>query len=162
MPSTECKVINIFLDKDTGAPVVLLKDMHGDDILPIVIAPLEASMIAIELEGKKPVRPLTHDLIVNLLKAFGQELKSICIHDLRSNIYFATLNLDSSGTGLDVDCRPSDAIAIALRTGAPIYVKKKVFALAMGVDNIAGRMDKETLREVLEDIEIDDVGGKIM
>jgi uncharacterized protein len=162
MPRTECKVINIFLDKDTGAPVVLLKDMHGDDILPIVIAPLEASMIAIELEGKKPVRPLTHDLIVNLLKEFGQEVKSICIQDLRNNIYFATLNLDSNGTCLDIDCRPSDAIAIALRTGAPIYVKKKVFALAMGVDTMAGRMDKETLREVLEDIEIDDVGGKIM
>ena len=162
MPQTECKVVNIFLDKDTGAPVVLLKDMHSDDILPIVIAPLEASMIAIELEGKKPVRPLTHDLIVNLLGEFNHEVKSICIRDLKSNIYFATLNLVSNGSGMDVDCRPSDAIAIALRTGAPIYVKKKVFALAMGVENISGRMDKETLREVLEDIEIDDVGGKIM
>ncbi|HPA71038.1 MAG: bifunctional nuclease family protein [Spirochaetes bacterium] len=162
MTRTECKVVNIFLDKDTGAPVVLLKDLHGDDILPIVIAPLEASMIAIELEGKKPVRPLTHDLIVQLLKEFRHELKSISIHDLRNNIYFASLNLESGGTALDVDCRPSDAIAVALRTGAPIFVSRKVFALAMGPGNLAGKMDKETLREVLEDIEIDDVGGKIM
>jgi len=162
MPQTECRVVNIFLDKDTGAPVVLLKDVHGDDILPIVIAPLEASMIAIELEGKKPVRPLTHDLIVNLLREFKQEVKSICIHDLRNNIYYAALNLDSGGILMDVDCRPSDAIAIALRTRAPIYVKKKVFALAMGIENVAHGMDKDTLREVLEDIEIDDVGGKIM
>ncbi|MCX7678227.1 MAG: bifunctional nuclease family protein [Spirochaetes bacterium] len=158
---TECKVVNIFLDKETGAPVILLKDIASDDILPIVIAPLEASMIAIELEGKKPIRPLTHDLIVNILKELKYTVKSICIRDLKDNIYFATLNLESEDKSIDVDCRPSDAIAIALRTGSPIYVKKKVFALAMG-ENLTQKMDRETLKELLEDIDLDDVGGKIM
>ncbi len=162
MARTECRVVNLFLDKDTGTPVVLLKDMHGDDMLPIVIAPLEAGMIAIELEGEKPLRPLTHDLIINLLGEFKQDVKSICIHDLKNNIYYAALNLDSGGVFMDVDCRPSDAIAIALRAGAPIYVEKKVFALAMGIENAAHTMDRDTLKEVLESIEIDDVGGKIM
>jgi bifunctional DNase/RNase len=158
----ECKVLNIFLDKESGAPIVLLKDLASDDLLPIVIAPLEASMIAIELEGKKPIRPLMHDLIVNILKELRHEVKSICIRDLKNNIYYATLNLECDGVALEVDCRPSDAIAIALRTGSPIYVKKKVFALAMGVENAVQKLDKETLRQILEDMDIDDVGGKIM
>ena len=162
MSQSECKVVNIFLDKDSGAPVVLLKDTVSDDILPIVIAPLEASMIAIEIEGKKPVRPLTHDLIINILQEFRYTVASIVIHDLKSNIYYAQLNLDSESGPVGIDCRPSDAIAIALRSGAPIYVSRKVFALAMGVENMAHRMDKETLKEMLEDLEIDDVGGKIM
>ena len=162
MSQSECKVVNIFLDKDSGAPVVLLKDVGSDDILPIVIAPLEASMIAIEIEGKKPVRPLTHDLIINILREFKYTVDSIVIHDLKNNIYYAQLNLSSESGPAGVDCRPSDAIAIALRSGAPIYVSRKVFVLAMGVENMTHSMDKETLKEMLEDLDIDDVGGKLM
>ncbi len=162
MSLAEVKVVNIFLDQDSGAPIVLLQDMETKDILPILIAPLEASMIAIELEGKKPVRPLTHDLLVNILRDLSYDVKSICIHDLKDNIYYANISLSAENESLDIDSRPSDAIAIALRTGAPIYVKRKVFALAMGLEKAAHRSDEETLKEVLEDIEIDDAGGKIM
>ena len=162
MPVCEVQIVNIFVDKDTGTPVVLLQDAESKDVLPILIAPLEASMIAIELEGQKPVRPLTHDLIINVIKEVGYEVKSICITDLRENIYFAEITLVSGDRVVEVDSRPSDAIAVALRAGCPIFVKRKVFALAMGIENVARSGNRETMKEVLEDIDIDDVDGKIM
>lgn len=162
MSMCEVKLVNIFLDKDTGTPVVLLQDPLTSDVLPILIAPLEASLIAIEIEGKKPVRPLSHDLMLNMINEFGYEVKSVCVTDLRDNIYHAVITLVSGSNTIEIDSRPSDAIALALRAGSPIFVKKKVFALAMGIENMAHGADRETLREVLEDIEIDDVDGKIM
>ncbi|HNR86794.1 MAG TPA: bifunctional nuclease family protein [Spirochaetota bacterium] len=159
-----CKVdiVNIFIDQETNAPVILLQDAETKDVLPIMIAPLEASLIAIELEGKKPVRPLTHDLMANLLRELSFEVESVVIDDLKNNIYYASIHLVSGARSLEIDSRPSDAIALALRTKSPIYVKKKVFALCMGLDKAAHESDKETLKQVLEDMEIDDAGGKIM
>ncbi|HON80100.1 MAG TPA: bifunctional nuclease family protein [Spirochaetota bacterium] len=162
MPVCEVQIVNIFVDKDTGTPVVLLQDIESRDVLPILIAPLEASMIAIELEGQKPVRPLTHDLIINMIKELSYEVKSVCVTDLRENIYFAEITLVSGDRVVEIDSRPSDAIAVALRAGCPIFVKRKVFALAMGIENVARSGNRETMKEVLEDIDIDDVDGKIM
>lgn len=159
-----CKVdiATIVLDEETNTPIVVLQDNASGNILPIMIAPLEASLIAIELEGKKPVRPLTHDLIITMLKTFKYTAESVVIDDLKDNIYFAKINLLSSDSSeIKIDCRPSDAIAIALRANIPIYVKRKVFAISQGLDNLS-QVDKETMKEVLEDIDIDDVGGKIM
>ncbi len=156
------EVVNIFIDQGSNSPVVVLKDTAGDDMLPILIAPLEASMIAIELEGKKPVRPLTHDLIANILRELEWKVESIVVDDLKNNIFFAKIRLLSGNTSIEIDSRPSDAIALALRTKSPIYVRRKVFALAMGIEQAAKKVDKETLKEMLEDLEIDDLGGKIM
>jgi uncharacterized protein len=156
------EVVNIFIDQNSGSPVVLLQDSSGGDVLPILIAPLEASLIAIELEGKKPVRPLSHDLIASILNSTGWKVDSIVIEDIRNNIFYARINLLSGDTRLEIDSRPSDAIALALRTKSPIYVKKKVFALAMGIEKAAKTADEETLKEMLEELEIDDVGGKLM
>lgn len=162
MSLSRVEVVNIFIDQDSGSPVVILKDTAGDDVLPILIAPLEASLIAIELEGKKPVRPLTHDLIVAMLRELSWKVSSIVIDDLKNNIYYAKINLSSENTSMEIDSRPSDAIALALRAKAPIFVRKKVFALAMGIEKAAKKVDGETLKELLEDLEIDDAGGKIM
>jgi len=156
------EVVNIFIDQGSNSPVVVLKDTAGDDMLPILIAPLEARMIAIELEGKKPVRPLTHDLIANILRELEWKVESIVVDDLKNNIFFAKIRLLSGNTSIEIDSRPSDAIALALRTKSPIYVRRKVFALAMGIEQAAKKVDKETLKEMLEDLEIDDLGGKIM
>ena len=152
------EVVNIFIDQGSNSPVVVLKDTAGDDMLPILIAPLEASMIAIELEGKKPVRPLTHDLIANILRELEWKVESIVVDDLKNNIFFAKIRLLSGNTSIEIDSRPSDAIALALRTKSPIYVRRKVFALAMGIEQAAKKVDKETLKEMLEDLEIDDLG----
>lgn len=162
MPLCLVEVMNIFIDQGSNSPVVVLKDTAGDDILPILIAPLEASMIAIELEGKKPIRPLTHDLIANILKELDWKVESIVVDDLKNNIFYAKIRLLSGNTSIEIDSRPSDAIALALRTQSPIYVRRKVFALAMGIEQAAKKVDKETLKEMLEDLEIDDLGGKIM
>jgi bifunctional DNase/RNase len=119
-------------------------------------------MIAIELEGQKPVRPLTHDLIINVVKELAYEVKSVCVTDLRDNIYFAEITLVCGDRVVEIDSRPSDAIAVALRAGCPIFVKRKVFALAMGISNVVKSGDREAMKEVLEDIDIEDVDGKIM
>ncbi len=162
MPLCKVEIVTIVLDEESNTPIVVLQDNETGNILPIMIAPLEASLIAIELEGKKPVRPLTHDLIITMLKTFQYTLTSVIIDDLKDNIYFAKLNLIApDNSEIIIDCRPSDAMAIALRGNVPIYVKKKVFAIAQGLDNLS-QIDKETMKEVLEDIDIDDVGGKIM
>lgn len=155
-------ITNVYVDENTGSPVVILQDTDGGDILPILIAPLEASLIAIELEGKKPIRPLSHDLMANILAELSWKVDSVIVDDLRNNIFFAKIILTSGESRLEIDSRPSDSIALALRTKSPIYVRKKVFALAMGIENAAKKVDEDTLKEMLEDLEIDDVGGKIM
>ncbi|TAL29645.1 MAG: bifunctional nuclease family protein [Spirochaetes bacterium] len=156
------EVASIYLDESTGSPIVVLKDTASDNVLPILIAPLEASLIAIELEGKRPARPLTHDLIASILAALQWSVESVVVEDLRNNIFYAKITLVSGETRLEIDSRPSDAIALSLRTRSPIFVRKKVFALAMGIEQAVKKMDEETLREMLEDMEIDDAGGKMM
>jgi bifunctional DNase/RNase len=162
MSLCEVNVVNLFVDQESGAPIVLLQDIVTKEVLPILVAPLEASLIAIELEGKKPIRPLTHDLLINILKELSYEIESVVIDDLKNNIYYAKINLVSNTKTIQIDSRPSDSIALALRSKSPIYVKKKVFVLCMGIEKASKEVDKETLKELLEDIEIDDVGGKIM
>jgi bifunctional DNase/RNase len=162
MSLCEVQVANLFIDQDSGAPIVLLQDINTKDVLPILVAPLEASLIAIELEGKKPIRPLTHDLLLNIIRELSYEVESVVVDDLKNNIFYAKINLVSGDTKLQIDSRPSDSIALALRAKAPIFVKKKVFALCMGLDKASKEVDEETLKELLEDVELDDAGGKIM
>lgn len=157
------QVVNIVIDQSSGSPIVILQDKQTGEALTILIAPLEASLIAIELEEKKPLRPLTHDLLVNILKEISWRVESVVVDDLKNNIFYAKLNLQAEeGSSKEIDCRPSDAIAIALRTKSPIYVRKKVFAMSMGIEKAAKKFDKDTLEEMLDDLEIDDLGGKMM
>ena len=105
-----------------GAYALILKEVNGNRRLPIIIGAFEAQSIALEIEGIKPPRPLTHDLMKNLLESLGAELTEITISELRDGTFFATLSFDSQ----EVDSRPSDAIALAVRFGAPIFVSDKV------------------------------------
>lgn len=162
MSFAEVNVVNVFIDQKNNVPIVLLKNIDSNDTLPILIAPLEASLIAIELEKQKPVRPLTHDLIVNILKELAYSVESIFIYDLKDNIYYAKINLVSDGEKIEIDSRPSDAIAIALRTKSPIYVNTRLFTVNLSLEKAIDEVDEETLKELLEKIDIDDVGGKIM
>lgn len=109
-----------------GAYALILKETNGARRLPIIIGAFEAQSIALEMEGIKPPRPLTHDLIKNLIDLLGGELIDVLISDLRDGTFFARINLDTQ----EIDSRPSDAIAIAVRYGAPIYVAEKVMAEA--------------------------------
>jgi uncharacterized protein len=109
-----------------GAYALILKETSGPRRLPIIIGAFEAQSIALEMEGIKPPRPLTHDLMKNLIDLLGGELIDVLISDLRDGTFFARINLDTQ----EVDARPSDAIAIAVRYGAPIFVAEKVMAEA--------------------------------
>ena len=105
-----------------GAYALILKEVNGDRRLPIIIGASEAQSIALEMEGIKPPRPLTHDLMKNLITSFGAELSDIVIDELRDGTFYAKLNIDSQ----QIDSRPSDAIALAVRYGVQIYVSASV------------------------------------
>jgi len=105
-----------------GAYALILKEVNGTRRLPIIIGAFEAQSIALEMEGIKPPRPLTHDLIKNIMETLGSGLTDVFINDLRDGTFYARLTIDSQ----EVDSRPSDAIALAVRYGAPIFVADKV------------------------------------
>ncbi len=105
-----------------GAYALILKEVNGNRRLPIIIGAFEAQSIALEMEGIKPPRPLTHDLMKNLLESLGADLEEIVISELKDGTFYARLNFDSQ----EIDARPSDAIALAVRFGAPIYVSDAV------------------------------------
>jgi uncharacterized protein len=115
------------LDPTTKMPIVVLKDPDNKLNLPIWIGPLEAASMATELEGIKPQRPMTHDLLRNVLGELGATVEAIEITELRENTYYARIELKTrDGSALQIDSRPSDAISVALRTKSPIYVAKVV------------------------------------
>jgi uncharacterized protein len=128
----EVEVRGVGLDPDTGAPVVrLVEKGHGLRNLPIWVGPFEAEAIALQLHGGAPPRPLTHDLMKQLIESLGGRLDRVVIEDLRDDTYFARLHLATrDGRDLAVDARPSDAIALALRLHGPILVAEEVFAKA--------------------------------
>ncbi len=105
---------------------LILKEVGGDRRLPIIIGSFEAQAIALEMEGIKPPRPLTHDLIKNILDGLGVSIIEVVVTDLRDGTFYAKIYLDLNGTTYEIDSRPSDAIAVALRCGVPIYVNEEV------------------------------------
>ncbi|MGE5351725.1 MAG: bifunctional nuclease domain-containing protein [Acidobacteriota bacterium] len=113
-----------------GAYAILLKEVYGVRRLPIIIGAFEAQAIALEIEGIKPPRPLTHDLLKNVIDNLGAAVQEILIDELRDNTFFAKIVLEVSSLTNDVDSRPSDAIALAVRTQSPIYVNEEVMKAA--------------------------------
>jgi len=122
------KVAGLTIDPVTNSPVMLLKDLESEDSLPIWIGLLEATAIASELESVKFSRPMTHDLFRNVLKSLGVSIKGIEVCDLRDDTFFALLHLGLGEKEMSIDARPSDAIALALRFDAPIFVAETVLA----------------------------------
>jgi len=119
-------VVHTMVQDAAKQMVVVLKEREGPRALPIVIGNYEAQAILLELRGFEPARPLTHDLLRSVLDELGVQLARVVVHDMRDNIYYAILVLVNNGTEQEVDARPSDAIALALRVGAPIYVGDKL------------------------------------
>jgi len=157
----EMKVAGLTIDPFTNMPIIILKDLESRNAVPIWIGLIEASAIATELEKIQLSRPMTHDLLKNILSALGVRVTKIEVNDLRDNTFFASIFLDREGRVLEIDSRPSDAIALALRTGATIYIAKEVIEKARKVDleereNQAGRPlteeEKEKWAELLENL----------
>lgn len=120
------KVDKLGIDLLTHDPVVILKDLEGKRHLPILIGPFEATAIALALEGTQVPRPLSHDLMKSVIEALKAKVSKIVIHDIQENTFFAKVVLESSAGPLEIDARPSDSIALALRTNSPIYVTDQI------------------------------------
>jgi bifunctional DNase/RNase len=159
----EMKVSGLTLDPITNTPIVILKDLEEKRAIPIWIGVFEASAIVTELENIKFPRPMTHDLLANIIKVLKGEVVRVEIHDLRDNTFFANIQLLYQGETIVVDARPSDAIAVALRVGAAVFVEQKVIEKSRKVDfgiKLAdiSQMEKEKLVEFLENLSPDDFG----
>jgi bifunctional DNase/RNase len=151
----ELSVIGVRVELPTNQPIVLLREVEGDRYLPIWIGAVEATAIAYEQQGVKPARPLTHDLLRDLLEALSSPLKAVEIVELRDNIFYADLLLGESGS-IRVSARPSDAIALALRVGAPVRCAEEVLDEAGIIIPDEQEDEVEKFREFLEQVRPED------
>jgi uncharacterized protein len=154
----EMKVAGIALDALSRSPIVLLKDGSDRRALPIYIGQDQAKAIISALEIQKPPRPLTHDLIANLFEMWELNLDRILIHALQDNTFYAVLCMSKGEIKKEIDCRPSDAIAIALRTNSPIWVMEEVVADAsIPVDREADEQERRAFREFISNLRPEDL-----
>lgn len=153
----EMKVAGIALDAATRSPIVLLRDAQERRALPIYIGQDQARSILSVLEHQIPPRPLTHDLFVSFLREWGLVLERVIIHALQDNTFYAILSVAQGETKKSIDARPSDAIAIALRTNCPIWVMEEVVANAsIPVDRDADIAEQEAFREFVSNLRPED------
>ncbi|MDI6893056.1 MAG: bifunctional nuclease family protein [Bacillota bacterium] len=124
------RVERLGMDMVSDQVVVFLKELDGDRSLPIWIGHLEAGSIALALEGVQPPRPITHDLLKSMLEAVGARVKRVAINELRNETFYALIEIEADGHTFEVDSRPSDALALALRAEAPIFVAEQVLEQA--------------------------------
>jgi len=164
MPSrddmVEMKVEGLVFDPVTNTPIIILKDSAGEKSLPIWVGYPEATAIALEMESVATPRPMTHDLIKNLLQALRAKVNHIIVNDLKNNTFYALISITFNGGSLDVDSRPSDAIAVALRVKAPIYVMQNVLENAKTFDASTAEQpeDDEQFKKWLDNIRPSDFG----
>jgi hypothetical protein len=153
----EMTVKGLALDPMSNMPIIILKDLEDKKALPIWVGIFEANAIALELEKIHTPRPMTHDLIKNIFEGLGVAVKRIVVNDLKDNTFYAILELNVNGNQVTIDSRPSDAIAIALRVGAPIFVSEKVIQGAKSVD-ITDEEEADKLKQWLENLKPEDFG----
>lgn len=143
MQKIQCEILGLSSSPSTGgAYAILLKEIDGNRRLPIIIGAFEAQAIALEIEGIKPPRPLTHDLVKHIIDNLGATVIEIIVDELRDNTFFAKIILDVSGLTNEIDSRPSDAIALAVRAQAPIYVADSVMEIAAFVPSDDSEKDE--------------------
>jgi len=156
----EVKVKGIVVDPKASNPVVVLVDLSGRKVLPIWIGVFEAEAISRGLEDVVTLRPMTHDLMKQVLDTFRVSLNRVVINDLKENTFYANLFLNVEGNELVVDSRPSDAIALAVRTRAPIFVTQTVLEATKHLGGIATNLleDQDELKSIIEDMKPEDFG----
>ncbi len=159
---TPMVISGLTVDPITNSPIVILKEINGDGTLPIWIGLLEATAIASELEGIKFSRPMTHDLLKNMMDMVEIKVSKIEVCDLKDNTYYARINFMFNGKEMSIDARPSDAIALSLRLDAPIFVSEDVINRSTRIDLKAEAQDKtengKKWQEILENLDPDDFG----
>ncbi|GAC1447994.1 MAG: bifunctional nuclease family protein [Vulcanimicrobiaceae bacterium] len=150
------KVDKLGIDLLTHDPVVILKDLEGKRFLPILIGPFEATAIALALEGTAVPRPLSHDLMRTMLESLHATLEQIVIHDIKESTFFAKLIVRSGGDTQEIDARPSDGIALALRMQAPIFVADKIVLEETVPDKKAEAEENNRFRKFIEELKPSD------
>lgn len=155
----QMKVWKLILDGRTDTPVVVLQELAGKRVLPIWIGKAEARAIAMELAKEKFQRPLTHDLMKTVIDALGGRVRKVTIGDLKNNTFFAQLFIDKDDEIIAIDARPSDSIAVALRTGSAIYVAESLLRDQQQEETELSDDEKaEALREYLDGLDPEDFG----
>ena len=162
----EVRVAHLGLDRQSNTPVVILQEREGERVLPIWIGPAEASAIAMELAGVKFSRPLTHDLLKQVIVGLGADLRKVIITQVKDNTYYAELHIYRGDTVIQIDARPSDSIAVALRLKAPIFTSETLLELtsvdtgdAPGGDKvIPEQLDADALKTYLQNLDPEDFG----
>jgi len=145
----EVKIRGLLVDPTTNSPIVLLKEQDGEGILPIWVGPYEANSIASEIEKLSPQRPMTHDLLKNVIAQIGGVVRRIIVTELRENTFYAVIEIMINGQLVLIDSRPSDAIALALRTDCPIFIREEVLEASRS-NNGAGVQEEEGFEEEVE------------
>ncbi len=151
-------VRGIALDPITNMPIIILKDVEERKALPIWVGIFEANAIALELEKVSTPRPMTHDLLRSILEGLEVSVRQVIINDLKDNTFFAVIELARNGTAINIDSRPSDAIALALRVNAPIFVTEEVVAQAKSVEISEEKEETDKWKEWLEHLKPEDFG----
>jgi bifunctional DNase/RNase len=145
----EVKIRGLMMDPSSGTPIIILKDVNSETMLPIWVGAYEANAIALEIEKIAPQRPMTHDLLRNVIMEMGANVERVVVTELRDNTFFAMIIMkDRAGDSLMIDARPSDAIALALRVDCPIYVNEEVIQASRNTvtsgeeESVAGSEDE--------------------
>ena len=154
----EMKIRGLMMDPVTNMPIVVLKDIGSEIVLPIWVGVYEANAIALEIEKVTTPRPMTHDLIKNLLVGLDTHVHKVVVNELRDDTFFAVIWMEREGKIISIDSRPSDALALALRLDCPIYVEDDVLKHSKVAANTADRASAEDLRKWLEGLNDEDLG----
>ncbi len=154
----EMKIRGLMMDPVTNMPIVILKDVGGDSVLPIWVGIYEANAIALEIEKVTTPRPMTHDLLKNLLTGLDASVRKVVVNELRDDTFFAIIWVERDGQIVSIDSRPSDALALALRVDCPIFVEDEVLKTSKMASAVSDRVSQEELRKWLENLGDEDLG----
>ena len=154
----EMKIKGLMIDPVSQMPILILKDPNGDSVLPIWVGLFEANAIALQIEKVSTPRPMTHDLLKNVLGQLEASITKVVVTDLKESTFYAVIHLNHRGAVVTIDSRPSDAIAVALRTDAPIFVDQDVITRAKSVDMTREAGESDRLRQWLEKLDPEDLG----
>ena len=154
----EMKIRGLMMDPVTNMPIVILKDIGSDTVLPIWVGVYEANAIALEIEKVTTPRPMTHDLIKNVLVGLESQVRKVVVTELRDDTFFAVIWVERDGRIISIDSRPSDALALALRVDCPIFVEDDVLKSSKVAANNSDRLTPDDLRKMLEDLNDEDLG----
>jgi bifunctional DNase/RNase len=154
----EMKIRGLMMDPVTNMPIVILKDLSGNSVLPIWVGVYEANAIALEIEKVATPRPMTHDLIKTLLLGLNTAVNKVVVSELKDETFYAVIWLDRDGELISVDSRPSDALALALRLDCPIYVEETVLKSSKQAASVSNKVPDEEVRRWLEGLNDEDLG----